>query len=120
MRPKKRLGQHFLQDRSCARRIVNYLEIVDGDVVLEIGPGRGILTDCLMESPASEIIGVEVDPHLAVLLQHQYRQDHRFRLINEDFLKLGWDQLSSVRKIKVIGNLPYYITSPILFQLLSK
>ena len=120
MKPKKHLGQHFLKNQSFAEKIVESLHIEEGDRIFEIGPGTGILTELLLQSKGREIIVVEVDVPLAEKLIEQFSHDSRIRIICEDILKFNWDIVSGSRKIKVIGNLPYYITSPILFQLLDK
>jgi len=120
VKPKKHLGQHFLKNRSFAQKIVESLLIREGDMVLEIGPGTGVLTELLVESKAGGITLVEVDTSLAERLQKQFVHDTRVRVICGDILKLNWEEIRDRRKIKVIGNLPYYITSPILFRLLEK
>lgn len=119
--PIKRLGQHFLKDRHIARTIVEALEIQNGDAVLEIGPGSGVLTEFLMESQAGRIVCVEIDWRLSDVLSQRFGSDTRFYLVEDDFLNNdGFDYLKSQSKIRIVGNLPYSITSPILFHLFEK
>ncbi len=119
-RPLKRLGQHFLQDRSVAKRIIGSMSIEDGDHILEIGPGKGILTQILIDSQAERIIGVEIDRRLICRLQKSFGDDSRFILLEEDVLKLDLTaQIEDRSKLRVVGNIPYFITSPILFHFLD-
>ena len=119
-RPLRRFGQHFLKDRSVARRIVESMDIREGDHVLEIGPGEGVLTEFLMGSPAERIIGIEIDHRLASFLKKRFGHDRRFELIEKDFLKLTLAPLiRGGKKLRGIGNLPYSITTPILFRILD-
>jgi len=121
VRPLKQLGQHFLKDRNIARSIVESVDIQEGDAVLEIGPGEGVLTERLLESCASQIICVEIDSRLADILHQRFGSDSRFRLVHDDFLSNdGFSHFDDNTKIRVVGNLPYSITSPILFHLLEK
>lgn len=119
VRPLKRLGQHFLKDLSIAQRIIESMEIGAGDHVLEIGPGEGVLTKGLIAGPAGRIVGVEIDRRLTPWLWKQFGQDQRFELFEEDFLKLDLASLIEGKKIRVVGNIPYSITTPILFRLLD-
>ena len=119
-RPIKRLGQHFLRDRSLSQRIVESLGIGESDQILEIGPGEGALTEFLLESSAERIVGVEIDRRLAGGLRRRFGHDPRFELLEEDFLKLDLLTIIKVqKKIRVVGSLPYNITSPILFKILD-
>ena len=125
-RPKKSLGQCFLIDHGTSRRIVQEAEIGPEDVVLEIGPGRGALTGYLLEQGA-RVIGVEIDRALCGELKDQFGREERFVLVVGDILKLDWSELGSVSgwivpadgNLKVVANLPYHITSPVLFKLLD-
>ena len=120
-RPKKKLGQHFLRHEDDARRIVESIAIQPGDRVIEIGPGEGVLTGFLMASDAAELTCVEVDDRLIPWLEARYGTDSRMRLVHADFLKwpIPAPEAGST-KYRVAGNLPYYITSPILFRLLDE
>jgi len=117
LRPKKSLGQNFLIDENVARKIVAALEIAPSDAVLEIGPGRGVLTKYLIES-AEKVLAVEIDRELSAQLQEKFGSARNLRLINEDVLKLDLTSaLDLGRMWKVIGNVPYHITSQIFFKL---
>lgn len=120
LRTRKRLGQHFLKDRSFATRIVESIGIEAGDQILEIGSGEGVLTELLLKSSAGEVHGIEIDPRLCQFLKERFRSEKRFHLIEGDFLKFDIASICEKKHgLRVAGNLPYYITSPILFQLLE-
>ena len=120
VRPLKRLGQHFLRNLSVARRIVESMEIAEGDHVLEIGPGEGVLTDLLLKRPAGRIVGVEIDSRLTPWLEERYGLEPRFELVEEDILKLDLFSVQQGKRFRVVGNVPYSITTPILFHLLDQ
>ena len=109
-RKQKMLGQNFLIDSNISKRIVDSAEISEGEKILEIGPGRGALTELL--SSKGNLIAIEKDKWLAVVLKQKFKED--VEIIEGDILK--WD----VPPIDVIvANLPYSISSPILFRLFS-
>lgn len=115
-RPKKRLGQHFLTDENIARKIVGSLNIKRDDLILEIGPGSGVLTKFFL-SKAKRVIGVELDPHLVEILRRKYEN---LEIIQGDFLKLNLgDLIQEGHKLRVVGNIPYYITSPVIFKVIE-
>ncbi len=117
--PKKYWGQHFLQDKNIARKIVDALGPPAGHgALIEIGPGQGVLTDFLVQRYAAVLHLVEVDPALVAALQHAYPL-LKDRILEADFLKLALDQHWDHRPLSVIGNLPYNISSPIFFKLLA-
>ncbi len=120
IKPKKSLGQNFLHDKNIARKIVDSFTPGKEDTILEIGPGTGILTNLLVAS-CDRVILVEKDSRAVELLREQYESDQRVVIIHDDILEL---KLSSIlednRKIRIIGNIPYYITSPILFYILDR
>jgi len=119
-RPKKRLGQNFLVDNNIAGKIVNALEIRDSDLVLEIGPGQGALTKHLVKQ-AKNFIAVEIDSFAADSITEKFGKE--LNLILKDFLEFDFvndlEQFDSGLTLKVIGNIPYNITSDILFKLLD-
>jgi 16S rRNA (adenine1518-N6/adenine1519-N6)-dimethyltransferase len=120
LRTRKRLGQHFLKDRSFAIRLVESMGIQPGDRILEIGSGEGVLTELLLKSSASQIYGVEIDSRLCQFLTERFRGEMKFHLIEKDFLKFDISSICERKhELRVAGNLPYYITSPILFHLLE-
>jgi 16S rRNA (adenine1518-N6/adenine1519-N6)-dimethyltransferase len=115
--PKKRLGQNFLHDPNVIRRIVNSLDLASTDVVLEIGCGTGALTRHIASKPG-HFIGVELDRDLFQKLSVQYSSPSVL-FLNQDILQLDvaglLDKLVQPSpKLKVVGNLPYYISSPII------
>jgi 16S rRNA (adenine1518-N6/adenine1519-N6)-dimethyltransferase len=114
--PKKSLGQHFLRDANIARKIVRALNVQPTDVLLEIGSGTGALTKYLVGS-CRHLIGVEVDHRAAELLRETFRG--RLELLQEDILSVNLTALAEREhgKIRVVGNIPYYLTSEILFWL---
>jgi 16S rRNA (adenine1518-N6/adenine1519-N6)-dimethyltransferase len=116
-RPKRSMGQHFLKDRKVVREIINKARFNKADRVLEIGPGLGALT-LLLSTEVHHIIAVEKDRRLTDMLNKKLfvEKIENVRVINEDILKLDFSCIPSFpeEKIKVIGNLPYNISSPIL------
>ncbi len=119
--PRKRFSQNFLTDPGTADKIVGALEIMAGDVVIEIGPGKGMLTERLVASRAARIIAVDVDEraidHCRTL---PWAADPRVEFVHADFLSLDLAALfgpTPRSACKVIGNIPYAITSDILFRL---
>jgi 16S rRNA (adenine1518-N6/adenine1519-N6)-dimethyltransferase len=117
-KPKKFLGQNFLVDDNIAKKIVNSLDINKNDTVIEIGPGRGVLTKYI-SGLIENFYAVEIDKSIFEKLNSEYGD--KIKLIHKDFLKIDLDSeiisndLSG--KIKVIGNIPYNITTEILFKL---
>ncbi|MEM9998468.1 MAG: rRNA adenine dimethyltransferase family protein, partial [Bacteroidota bacterium] len=120
LRPKKSLGQHFLHDRHAIARIVAALEAAPSDPVVEIGPGTGALTKPLAERFA-RLVALEVDPRaIAVLRAELPDLDVRHAdVLDADWGALAGEMDSDEHGLTVVGNLPYYITSPILFALLG-
>lgn len=111
---RKKWGQNFLIDQNIQNKIVNLLDLTDEDEVVEIGPGYGALTK-IIAPKCKTLNAVEIDPLLANELQKADLKN--FRIINQDFLEMDLGQFSE--KVKFIGNLPYYITTPILFKILE-
>jgi 16S rRNA (adenine1518-N6/adenine1519-N6)-dimethyltransferase len=119
VRPKKSLSQNFLINDRAAKRIVDRLDIQEGDTVLEIGAGKGALTKYLLEK-AQKVIAVEIDKKLCQYLEQRFAEKNNLVLINKDILKIDWGNLAGRNgHLKVIGNLPYQITSPLLSLLLE-
>lgn len=118
-RPKKFLGQNFLVDDNIARKIVSSLDIEPGDNVLEIGPGQGALSKHLVETGCN-YIAVELDKGIYEKLSVEY--EGRIKLLHKDFLKLDFENevkplMNADKPLKVMGNIPYNITSEILFRI---
>ncbi len=113
--PKKpKLGQNFLADDAARHRIASSLGDISQRTVLEIGPGHGAITD-ILASRAKRLIAVELDPHLAAELRFRFREQPHVEIHEADILRTDLGQFGS--DLDVIGNLPYYITSDILFHL---
>ena len=119
-RARKSLGQNFLIDPNLQRRIVDAIRPGPDDEVLEIGPGVGALTRHLVPR-VRRLVLVELDDELARRLHEQYAEDERVKVINADFLSVSLEEISAdPARLKVIGNIPYNITTPILFSLLER
>lgn len=120
-RPKKRLSQNFLIDSNVLPAIVEAIEVKDADIVLEIGAGLGCLTKALGDN-ARTVVSVEIDKDLYAELKRDFIDYPRIRLVHADILKLNlFPILGGVPRLnaKVVGNLPYHITTPILWKLLG-
>lgn len=117
---QKKYGQNFLIDTHVLERIIEAAEITEDDFVLEIGPGIGTMTQYLAVN-AREVAAVEIDKALIPILQDTLKGFDNVEIINEDILKVDINQLASDknqgRPIKVVANLPYYITTPIIMGL---
>ena len=125
-RTKAKLGQNFLTDGGAARRIVDALGDIQNSVVIEIGSGRGALTQ-LLASRAGHLIATELDEMLAQQLRVAYAEKPNVEVVQGDFLKLNLSELLgrkehalSSGRAKVVGNIPYYITSDILLRLFDQ
>jgi 16S rRNA (adenine1518-N6/adenine1519-N6)-dimethyltransferase len=113
---RKSLGQHFLTDRRILGRIADALQLTGGETVLEIGPGRGALTDILAER-AGRLIAIEYDRALAELLRQRYAKRGNVLIAEADVLEVSLADLAAGPYV-LVGNVPYYITTPILFHAL--
>lgn len=117
---QKKYGQNFLIDTSVLDRIIAAAEITKEDCVLEIGPGIGTMTQYLAES-AGEVVAVEIDSNLIPILEETLSAYDNVTVINEDILKLDINKIvqekNGGRPVKVVANLPYYITTPIIMGL---
>ncbi|MBO7354056.1 MAG: 16S rRNA (adenine(1518)-N(6)/adenine(1519)-N(6))-dimethyltransferase RsmA, partial [Lachnospiraceae bacterium] len=121
---QKKFGQNFLIDTHVLDKIIAAAGITKDDMVLEIGPGIGTMTQYLCEN-AGKVIAVEIDRTLVPILENDTLSEYdNFRIINEDVLKLDLkkliDEENGGRPIKVAANLPYYITTPIVMKLLEE
>jgi len=119
IRPRKSIGQHFLRDERVAQRIVEAIHPAAGDCILEIGPGDGALTKYLVQSEARLVL-VDIDERAIAHLQRLY--GNRAEIVHCDILTI--DLATAARNsnaglVRVVGNIPYYITSPILFHVLD-
>jgi len=120
LRAKKKFGQHFLNDRNIIRKIVEAAGVKEGDLVLEIGPGTGMLTRELLETGAA-VVAVEVDRDLIALLRERF-QEGSLTVIPADALKMSYTALAEEfgGRFKLVANLPYYISGPLLSKLLTE
>ena len=117
---QKKYGQNFLIDTSVLERIVSAAEITKEDCILEIGPGIGTMTQYLAEQ-AREVVAVEIDKALIPILEDTLSEYDNVTIINDDILKVDIQKIAEERNggkpIKVVANLPYYITTPIIMGL---
>jgi len=116
--PNKKLGQNFIKDLRVIDRILDVSELSSEDEVLEIGPGLGALTSALADK-AQRVIAIEKDRKLFEHLGEFFNGYPNVELINQDALKTDYGSLYSGNKLKVIANLPYSVSSPLLFKLLE-
>jgi len=129
---KPKLGQNFLIDHSAARRIVEALGDVSNRTVVEIGPGRGMLTDQLVKR-ARKVIGIELDHVLAAQLRMRYATLQNVEILESDFVTVEWISMvgrrpgplhdlrpTQAETVDVIGNLPYYVTTDIVLRILQE
>ena len=119
LRADKKLGQNFLIDEQVVRQIVAAAELSEADTVLEVGPGIGTLTQGLAESKA-QVVAVELDTRLLPVLATTLEGYDNVRVVHGDILKVNIMEEVGVPNFKVCANLPYYITTPIIFALLEK
>ena len=120
----KKLGQNFLIDDNAVSEIVNQSKISNSDLVIEIGPGLGTLTSSLLEK-AGKVIAIELDTKVLDILKDRFSLYKNFELIHNDVLKVDLKSLiqenlnSEIATCKIVANLPYYITTPIIMKLLE-
>jgi 16S rRNA (adenine1518-N6/adenine1519-N6)-dimethyltransferase len=115
---RKSLGQHFLNDRRILTRIADALDPGTDETVVEIGPGRGALTEILRER-AKRVVAIEYDRALAARLRERYAGDTAVQIIEADVLKVDLGAAAQ-GSFALVGNVPYYITTPILFHALRR
>ncbi len=117
----KSLGQNFLTDKNVIDKIIEATEITDEDLVIEIGPGIGVLTAEAAQL-AKKVAAIEIDRNLIPILQDTLQDFDNVEIINQDVLKTDLNGLirdANCRRTRIIGNLPYYITTPIIMGLLE-
>ena len=122
---EKRLGQNFLVDEEAVNSIVESAKITKQDLIIEIGPGLGTLTKQLLER-AGKVIAIELDDRMLTILKDRFSMYSNFELIHQDVLKVDLHQIiqkekqsGAIQKVKIVANLPYYITTPIIMKLLE-
>ncbi|MFH1386851.1 MAG: 16S rRNA (adenine(1518)-N(6)/adenine(1519)-N(6))-dimethyltransferase RsmA [bacterium] len=116
--PRKNLGQHFLIDLKVVERIINAAQLTKDDLVIEIGSGLGVVTSELAKH-VYQLIAVEIDKELLGISKEVLKDATNISFVSSDILKVDLAELSLGRKYKVIGNLPYYITAPIIEKILT-
>ena len=126
IRANKSLGQNFLINNEVVENIVNSSDISKEDMVIEIGPGLGTLTKYLLEK-AGKVLCVELDTKMIKILQDRFSLYDNFELINKDILKVNLNEIimenkkdGKIKNVKIVANLPYYITTPIIMKLLEE
>ena len=123
----KSLGQNFLINEEVINQIIEKAEIDEKDLIIEIGPGLGTLTNRLLEK-AGKVICVELDDRMITILNDRFKLYNNFELIHDDILKVDLNKIinenlfenNNIKKIKIVANLPYYITTPIIMKLLEE
>ena len=126
IKANKNLGQNFLIDDNALQDIANGANIEQNDLVIEIGPGLGSLTKLLLEK-AKKVICIELDKKMVKLLKERFVAYNNFEIINEDVLRINLNELIkeekendvSIENVRVVANLPYYITTPIIMKLVE-
>ena len=125
IKANKNLGQNFLIDEQAIRDIIDGAEIENDDLVIEIGPGLGTLTAFLLEK-AKKVICIELDKKMIKILNDRFIAYNNIELINEDVLKIDLNKIikqekdnNNIKNVKIVANLPYYITTPIIMKLLE-
>ena len=120
----KRLGQNFLINEEVVDNIIKESNINKNDLVIEIGPGLGTLTKPLLEN-SGEVVCIELDTRMTKILEDRFKLYNNFNLINEDVLKVDLKKVikshkkGKIKNAKIVANLPYYITTPIIMKLLE-
>lgn len=115
----KRLGQNFLIDDSVLEDIINSSNITKDDLVIEIGPGVGTLTKELLKK-AKKVYAIELDSDLIPILNEELKEYNNFELIHKDALKVDFNEfIGEENSIKLVANLPYYVTTPIISKLIN-
>jgi 16S rRNA (adenine1518-N6/adenine1519-N6)-dimethyltransferase len=122
----KKLGQNFLIDENVVQTIVDASDICKDDLIIEIGPGLGTLTARLLER-AGKVIAIELDERMIAILKDRFSMYDNFEIVNEDVLKVDLSSIIKENKkefclknVKIVANLPYYITTPIIMKLLEE
>jgi 16S rRNA (adenine1518-N6/adenine1519-N6)-dimethyltransferase len=119
--PSKRLSQHFLTDKNIAKKIVNALPKSEDSIIIEIGSGKGVLTEFLLAT-GLPVIAIEIDPKLAENILNIFYESKNLRVIQGDFLTIDLKEIiadKSTKDVFIIGNIPYHITSQIVFKILE-
>jgi len=116
--PRKNLGQHFLVDPKVVERIIAAAKLTKDDLVIEIGSGLGVVT-AEIAAEANHLIAIEIDKELVEMSKHVLKDTPNITFVAQDILKVDFAELALGRKYKVVGNLPYNITAPIVEKILT-
>ncbi len=126
IRANKSLGQNFLINNEVVENIVSSSELTKEDMVIEIGPGLGTLTKYLLKE-AGKVLCIELDNKMIGILEERFSEYDNFEIINADVLKVNLNEIinenkksENIKKVKIVANLPYYITTPIIMKLLEE
>ena len=126
IRANKSLGQNFLIDDNVVEKIIGGSNVNKDDLVIEIGPGLGTLTKFLLEK-ANKVISIELDKKMIKILEDRFSLYDNFQLLHADILKVDLSSIirkekenSNIKQVKIVANLPYYITTPIIMKLLEE
>jgi 16S rRNA (adenine1518-N6/adenine1519-N6)-dimethyltransferase len=117
VKPLKKFSQNFLQNEQIAEKIVESLNCRQEDIVLEIGAGKGVLTEYLIQQNCKKIIAIEIDRRLAKLLEERFQ--YKLKIVQDSILNISFEKIVGTDCLKVIGNIPYNITSDIIFKLIE-
>lgn len=117
-RAKKSLGQNFLIDPNALHKLVSALQLGPDDVVIEIGPGTGLLT-ALIQPIVHTLLAVELDSQLVIRLRNTFAECANVEIRHADILKTDLQEWIGPRRARIVGNIPYYITTPIIFHVLD-
>ncbi|MGI9285166.1 MAG: 16S rRNA (adenine(1518)-N(6)/adenine(1519)-N(6))-dimethyltransferase RsmA [Pseudomonadales bacterium] len=118
LRARKRFGQNFLTDPAFISKIIVALRVTANDHIVEVGPGYGALTELLLDSGAT-LDAIEIDRDLAILLQEKFAAQEKFTLHVEDALQFDLASIAAGQALRIVGNLPYNISTPLLFHFLQ-
>jgi len=121
LRPSKRLSQSFLEDLNVVKKIIKFADINPSDIVVEIGAGTGIMTEEIVQK-AEKVVALEIDPHMIDILRERFKNCHNIEIIQTNVLDYDFSLISIMlngKKVRVMGNVPYHISSQILFRLIE-
>lgn len=126
IKANKSLGQNFLIDNNVIEKIIEGSNVCKDDLIIEIGPGLGTLTEVLLEK-AHKVISIELDKKMIKILEDRFKLYNNFELLHNDVLKVNLNEIiqkekkdSNIKNVKIVANLPYYITTPIIMKLLEE
>ena len=126
IKANKSLGQNFLIDDNVIEKIIEGSNVCKNDLIIEIGPGLGTLTEVLLEK-AYKVISIELDKKMIKILEDRFKLYNNFELLHNDVLKVNLNEIiqkekkdSNIKNVKIVANLPYYITTPIIMKLLEE